>query len=91
MLAQYQPRKLATNPMKWVHRARVEGSGDFPVDMLRYDSCWPDTSDDVAFMGTMHYSSRGKRALVVACYSPYVSWPFTDKRWLSFGWSCEPA
>ena len=28
----------------------VRGSGIFPFDMLRYDRCWPNTSDDATTM-----------------------------------------
>jgi hypothetical protein len=29
-----------------IKKFEVEGSGEFPIDMLRYDQCWPtDTAD----------------------------------------------
>jgi hypothetical protein len=28
-------------------KATITGSGQFPLDMLRYDSCWPSSSEDV--------------------------------------------
>lgn len=33
--------------MKLVRQtATVKGHGQFPIDMLRYDHCWPKTDDD---------------------------------------------
>lgn len=65
----------------------------FPIDMLRYDGCYPLTPDDVAmidrsfdqterllgydFKVTLVMFGRGRRE------------PEKD-RWLSFGWSVDP-
>jgi len=59
----------------------VEGSGDFPVDMLRYDSCvpWGDRDSDKVSRGhelrcvaLRRFSTTGRGA--------------TATRWRSFGW-----
>lgn len=37
--------KLET-PQKYVHEATVTFNGRFPIDMLRYDRCYPKTETD---------------------------------------------
>jgi len=56
----------------------VEGAGQFPFDMLRYDSCFPKGEEDAAAME----SHRRERRRVTLC-SPSVP---TKDRWDSFMW-----
>lgn len=60
----------------------VEGYGRFPVDMLRYDACWPKSEGrDSTAMNGDHDSERRRVVLVTAReHSP------TPGRWESFGW-----
>jgi hypothetical protein len=58
----------------------VEGSGEFPFDMLRYDSCWPQNGDSAAFM-SKHYTERRK----ITLESVGISTPSVN-RWASFNW-----
>jgi len=60
----------------------VRGTGTFPLDMLRYDSCVPHTQDDVCQM-----SLTRARVLTLHSYHKYkkTSVP-TSARWHSFGW-----
>jgi hypothetical protein len=58
-----------------LYRYTVEGTGQFPVDMLRYDSCWPSTSKDVPL------PTKGGRVELVGIQEP------TLLRWRSFGWT----
>jgi len=64
----------------------VEGSGEFPFDMLRYDSCWP-LSERFDSPALSHYGSDGaqhgrRRVVLVTAHdgSP------TPARWRSFNW-----
>ncbi len=61
----------------------VIGSGSFPYDMLRYDSCVPDTQTDV----TRAFVDRESRIVYLRQYVPAdsVAGP-TIGRWESFGW-----
>ena len=59
----------------------VEGSGAFPMDMLRYDHCCPYQQEDV------HWISGGPGNRSVKLVS-YVGTP-TPERWRSFGWSVD--
>jgi hypothetical protein len=61
----------------------VRGRGQFPFDMLRYDSCWPKHESDSAEIernvrrGTDEYTVR---LMSVGLNSPTIG------RWNSFGW-----
>jgi hypothetical protein len=64
-----------------VQRFTVEGSGEFPFDMLRYDSCWPHTEQDSGLL-----TAEGKRQVQLDReVSSRRSVP-TTARWESFNW-----
>ncbi len=57
-------------------RFTVEGRGDFPFDMLRYDCCWPARGEDAAAL-----SDTGRRTVtLLSSQEP------TRGRWSSFLW-----
>jgi hypothetical protein len=79
--------------------ATVEGAGEFPIDMLRYDACWPASERDSAILlDSMNGSGRRK----VQLYHYTESAParldprdpeymgarvgLTPARWRSFSW-----
>jgi hypothetical protein len=77
-------RTQACDPIRKLHVFQVQGSGEFPFDMLRYDSCWPSRSDpDVIAMAPHHRSSRLKEKRTVELVG--LREP-TAGRWESFGW-----
>lgn len=57
----------------------VEGKGEFPFDMLRYDRAWPRRSEDVHRLGTRQTAQRIVR--MASHTEP------TEGRWNSFGWA----
>lgn len=59
----------------------VTGRGSFPLDMLRYDACWPMSSSDVSKMDAS--AGRDPRSIAMRSYTQP-----TLARWSSFGWSC---
>lgn len=61
-----------------VTRFTVEGSGQFPFDMLRYDQCWPVGLCDAAQMKENNY-----RRIVLETHRKSAP---TDGRWESFCW-----
>jgi hypothetical protein len=76
----------------------VEGTYPFPVDMLRYDACWPATSEDAVQLGESCSFTRRmnrkdnevtndntKRKRQVKLYTNAQNRP-TVGRWESFGW-----
>lgn len=65
----------------------VTGRGPFPVDMLRYDACWPET-DAASTMIAESFTDNPKGQIdryVVALVSNALYSPHVD-RWASFGW-----
>lgn len=71
--------------------AIATGRGEFPLDMLRYDSCWPRYE-----VGTCHMNVEGYREIQVTTYvkdgrrNPSIQ-DFTPARWKSFGWNLVEA
>jgi hypothetical protein len=70
--------------MKWIHEAAITmPAGDrFPLDMLRYDTCWP--ADSATVEAILHPPAH------VFCYritrTTGSKLPaFTPTRWASFG------
>jgi hypothetical protein len=61
----------------------VRGSGDFPIDMLRYDQCWPQSEVGSAVIHGS-FRSRGLRLRTVNLSS--LKRVPTTGRWKSFGW-----
>lgn len=60
----------------------VEGNGEFPFDMLRYDSCWPYCEGrDVPSL--VRYGPKGLRRVVLQTTNPHAP---TARRWQSFNW-----
>lgn len=56
----------------------VEGRGEFPLDMLRYDSCYPRFVEDVTKM-----RGNERRSIAMVTQSQFAP---TAGRWKSFGW-----
>lgn len=59
----------------------VEGTGEFPFDMLRYDMCWPYRGEDAAQMSG--HTAQKRRRVVVQHFDTH---PITEARWRSFNW-----
>lgn len=74
----------------------VTGTGQFPLDMLRYDACYPAGPDDVFKIGIDRFSDPDIDAdgrpvarsvtLTHVCPPGGSHWEPTDARWRSFGW-----
>ena len=62
------------------YRYEVQGRGDFPWDMLRYDSVWPLSTPEPHRMDSED-EWRKVRTVAVEGYG------CTPDRWLSFLWS----
>lgn len=60
----------------------VEGSGSFPADMLRYDSCFPFREEDSRKI-EWAYTERRR---VILCRRGVNEKGATGARWQSFGW-----
>jgi hypothetical protein len=63
----------------------VEGTGAFPIDMLRYDRCLPnDEIDSMLIIESMQFDPdfTGTRTIILRCYNRRP----TPQRWKTFGW-----
>lgn len=66
--------------------AVVSGEGRFPVDMLRYDHCLPQSQTDV----TIAFTRTDHRQVTVLAFSATDCKPgLTGDRWRSFGWTVQ--
>ena len=54
--------------------------GEFPLDMLRYDCCYPVTSVE-----HMDNDARGQRQVKLRHIGDHRMWSSTYPRWASFG------
>lgn len=71
----------------------VEGQGPFPIDMLRYDQCWPKSEGEDTGVIEQSIRSRPPRQAPQGGWPPYRVTLETDSesaptygRWESFGW-----
>lgn len=72
-----QERKLpASDRPKAIYEYVVAGESSFPLDMLRYDSCWFADQESVNYA-----DAKGQRKLAMRSYERP-----TEARWNSFGW-----
>lgn len=68
-------------------RYSVTGRGTFPLDMLRFDCCWPRYQQDTGMLfESLTEKDRNTRTIhLVGMRGPSIG------RWQSFGWQCtEP-
>ena len=70
------------------HTLIVEGSGHFPFDMLRYDSCFPNSQTDVNNLDTVPRGSdlQRQRRVELTHNDTRKRWTPTTGRWESFSW-----
>lgn len=74
-------------PWTFSHTFTVAGNGPFPMDMLRYDECWPQGAGDAAAIAldTTNLRARESRRCVVLRTDRKLG--ATIGRWRSFGWN----
>lgn len=66
----------------------------FPLDMLRYDACYPERSEDAATIGySLDPEQQGGDSFVVRLIRFHKTryWEPTVGRWSSFMWSVRPS
>ncbi len=64
----------------------VSGSGAFPFDMLRYDSCWPANAEDSAKIEAIARGESGRGVSINLWTSDRNFEVPTIGRWESFNW-----
>ncbi len=65
-------------------RFTVEGRVSFPIDMLRYDSAFPDTELDAGLIEATY--RRGAHGIVAVRLVSHDDGAPTKARWASFMW-----
>ena len=65
------------------HTFTVRGDGQFPVDLLRLDRCYPHTPEDSAFI---QRPSRGPRAVTLEHVDFSWQWEPSRFAWAEAGW-----
>ena len=73
--------------MTYKYMFSVTGSGQFPVDMLRYDRCSPLTETDSAKIIASMEHGPDRREIAVTHFGTSAGWAPTYDRWRSFGWT----
>jgi hypothetical protein len=73
------------------HRFQVTGFGSFPLDMLRYDGCYPATSEDAGLIQehldrNISMADRDKTPITLTHINGQAKWAPTAGRWESFLW-----
>ena len=73
----------------FVQTFAVIGKGSFPIDMLRYDHCFPDSESDAAVIeASFRPRDAGVERRVILRRHVERSGDFpTYMRWASFGWA----
>lgn len=82
--------KTSKCSFKYEHRARIVFSGQFPLDMLRYDRCIPLEETDCSIIGHSFNDYSGEaKVVLVRTISDKKDWAsaWTFGRWQSF--SCR--
>lgn len=72
----------------YYHEFEVEGQGRFPIDMLRYDRCFPVTEADSRKI--YDTKSRQYNKILLGAFA-HRGWMPTSFRWKQFGWLVHPA
>lgn len=77
----------------WETHFTVRGGGEFPLDMLRYDGCFPKDSDAIRAISLIHHDSvvdratKAPRDVELIRYHAYKNDAnLTPRRWESFCW-----
>ena len=73
--------------MLYIQTFQVEGRGEFPIDMLRYDACYPNTEEDAGLIAMSdHRPHQNQIRIVISRLVGAKNTPPTVGRWASFGW-----
>jgi hypothetical protein len=70
-------------PLQHWHRIEVTGRGKFPIDMLRYDQCFPLYDSDTEIM---RHPINEPQIVALGHWGP-SSWKPTASRWKGYHWT----
>ncbi len=70
------------------HKFEVVGTGPFPLDMLRVDCCFPETTRDTGTVQTSFtISSTEQYSVHLVSIQPLKNWQPATNRWRSHGFT----
>lgn len=69
----------------FTYTVKAQREMSFPVDMLRYDTCWPSTGDQAVLLTSVIIPERSRLKGIVRITLTGTQRP-TSARWKSFGW-----
>ena len=73
--------------MRFEHKFKVRGQRAFPIDMLRYDRCWPATRQDSRQIERFVKQEGDATGCVgLLSVSEESHWRPASDRWRTFGW-----
>ena len=71
---------------------QVTGAGLFPLDMLRYDNCWPCGEEDIPKIDNDYTCGlQGQRTVTLCRIVRNKNLLPTADRWATFGWLFVPS
>jgi len=76
--------------IKYLQTFEVKGNGAFPLDMLRYDRCFPATESDSRKIADTEFSVGVNTHSIKLCRYVSVRQTPTVDRWNSFLWKVVP-
>ena len=74
---------------EWV-KFTVTGVGPFPVDMMRFEECWPEGIADANAIERSFTEGAGRVQVRLCCEQTAAMSRPTAKRWESFNWRVVP-
>ena len=72
-----------------IRRAEVTFMGSFPVDMLRYDSCWPARGEDASNIERSFHVPQVECKVQLCKHAKKKDKAWTPARWKSFACSIK--
>lgn len=73
--------------MRYEHKFEVVGQTVFPIDMLRYDSCYPETTKDAEnVVKSFNPEDRTMKSVALVCVTTNRHWRPAADRWRAAGW-----
>lgn len=84
-----QEKQRPTMPVRYYRSTLAPNyaGATFPVDMLRYDDCWPSTSEDANAIHMNIAKERRWDPVNDRVTVTHTSKTLTNRRWDSFGWT----
>lgn len=71
-----------------LHKYSVKSvkSNHFPLDMLRYNQCWPESQGDMDKLRAAYYCTEEDKQKAIVVNITGINPPSVE-RWRSFGWA----